>query len=87
MIKLILSGLTALCLMLLCGCSRPTPPRIDFVWSKPPPVLLAPVPEPVPPSLGATNGELLDYALELQAALSDANDDKTALRGLYSKEE
>ena len=68
--------------MLLCGCSKPAP-RIEVVRQAPPGALLATTPEPAPPSLGATNKELLDYALELQAALGDANDDKTALRGLY----
>ena len=82
MMKLLLPGLTALCLMLPCGCSRPAP-RIEVVRQEPPGALLAQTPEPVPPAQSATNGELLDYAIELQAAVHSANDDKTALRGLY----
>ena len=82
MMKLLLPGLTALCLMLPCGCSRPAP-RIEVVRQTPPGALLAQTPEPVPPAQGATNGELLDYAIELQSALQSSNDDKTALRGLY----
>ena len=82
MMKLFLLGLTALCLMLPCGCSRPAP-RIEVVRQTPPAVLLAPVPEPVPPAQGATNSELLDYSIALQTALGEANNDKKALRGLY----
>ena len=85
MMKLLLPGLTALCLMLPCGCSRPAP-RIEVVRHAPPAVLLAPVPQPVPPAQGATNGQLLDYAIELQSAFHSANDDKTALGGLYKDE-
>ena len=82
MMKLFLPGLIALCLTLLCGCSKPAP-RIEVVRQTPPGALLAQTPEPVPPAQGATNGELLDYAIELQSALQSSNDDKTALRGLY----
>ena len=82
MMKLFLPGLIALCLTLLCGCSK-SAPRIEVVRHAPPAVLLAPVPQPVPPAQGATNGQLLDYTIELQSAFHSANDDKTALRGLY----
>ena len=82
MTKHFLTGLTALCLTLLCACSKPAP-RIEVVRQAPPSALLAQVPEPVPPAQGATNGQLLDYAIELQSALQSSNDDKTALRGLY----
>lgn len=68
--------------MPLCACSRPAP-RTEFVRQVPPGALLAQTPEPVPPATGANNGDLLDYAIALQAALGDANADKTALRGLY----
>ena len=82
MTKHFLTGLTALCLTLLCACSRPVQ-RVEVVRQTPPGALLAQTPEPVPPAQGATNGELLDYAIELQSALQSSNDDKTALRGLY----
>jgi len=82
MTKRFLPGLTALCLTLLCACSNPAP-RVEVVRHSPPAALLAQTPEPVPPAQGATNGELLDYAIELQSALQNSNDDKTALRGLY----
>ena len=85
MMKLFLPGLIALCLTLPCGCSKPAP-RIEVVRQSPPAVLLAPVPQPVPPARGATNGELLSYAIDLQSALADANADKTALGGLYKDE-
>ncbi|GAB1254775.1 Rz1-like lysis system protein LysC [Desulfovibrio falkowii] len=86
MMKVFRVGLTALCLTLLCACSKPSPPRIEFVRASPPALLLAPVPMPVPPGTGATNGQLLDYALELEAGLCAANADKIALRGLYKDE-
>lgn len=38
---------------------------------------------PVPPGVGATNGQLLDYALELEAGLCAANADKEALKQIY----
>ncbi|WP_368506376.1 Rz1-like lysis system protein LysC [uncultured Desulfovibrio sp.] len=76
-------GLTLLCLTPLCGCSTTAPPRIEVVRQAPPAALLAPVPEPVPPANGAANGDLLAYTLELQAALHDANADKSALTELY----
>lgn len=85
MMKLIPLGLIALCLMLPCGCSKPAP-RIEVVRQAPPEALLAAVPQPIPPALGATNGELLSFAIELQSALDSANADKTALRGLYKDE-
>ncbi|WP_458103672.1 Rz1-like lysis system protein LysC [Desulfovibrio falkowii] len=81
--KFFRAGLTALCLTLLCACSKPAPPRIEFVRASPPAFLLAPVPMPVPPGVGATNGQLLDYALELEAGLCAANADKEALKQIY----
>lgn len=54
--------------------------RVDVVRVAPPAVLLEPVSEPAPPDIGATTGDLVSYALDLQDALDAAQADKDAIR-------
>lgn len=49
----------------------------------PPAVYLQEVPEPQ--FHGRTNGDLLNWSLELRQALRQANSDKAALRGWYDE--
>lgn len=66
--------------MLPCGCSGNPVTRVEVVRVRPPAVLLEPVPEPEPPRTGATNGDLMNYTLDLQDALAAAQADKDAIR-------
>lgn len=54
--------------------------RHDLVQLQPPAFLLREVVQPTPPSEGAVNLDLLLYAVDLELALAEANNDKTALR-------
>ena len=77
--KGLLPGLALLCLLMLPGCSQPrVVTQVQTVKLIPPEVLLLETPEPR--LAGNTNAALLDYALELRAALRAANTDKAALR-------
>ncbi|MDR2051132.1 MAG: Rz1-like lysis system protein LysC [Deltaproteobacteria bacterium] len=62
----------ALCLILYTGCSARTEmvPVPQVIREKIPAVLLRPI--PAPEWRGKTNGDLLDYARTLEAALNEA---------------
>ena len=67
-----------LCLLLCTACSTVTPGPVTTVRLTPPSALLRETPEPR--LTEATNAGLLDYTLDLRAALRKANADKAALR-------
>ena len=67
-----------LCLLGCAACSTVTPGPVTTVRLTPPSALLLETPEPR--LAEPTNAGLLDYALDLRAALRKANADKAALR-------
>ena len=75
-------GPVALCLTLcLTACAAECPPARPML---PPVVYLQAVPEPE--LSGRTNAALVEWALELRAALRQANSDKEALRAWVNEE-
>lgn len=75
------TGLMILCLMLCCACStrERVVRQVEVRRLTPPALLLRETPTPV--WRGNTNRDLLNFTLELRAALRNANADKAALRG------
>lgn len=73
------TGWICLCLLMFSGCSGAKIVRqVDTVKLTPPALLMR---ETATPALhGNTNRDLLNFVLELRAALREANADKAALR-------
>ncbi len=66
-------GAALLCLLPLAACSR------EKAVTRPPDIFTNPT--PMPEWEGRTNGDLVEYSLELKAALGRCNADKAAMRG------
>lgn len=78
--------MTLICLITLLGCST-SQPVIEYQTVKitPPSMLMADCLTPARLHNPATNGDLLNYSIRLQAALDACNQDKRALRMFYDE--
>ena len=76
--RTLLIVLAVLYVVSLAGCARDVVTVREPVPLAPPLALLEDCPEPLP--FYTTNGELLDWALDLRASLRACNADKAALR-------